>query len=144
MATARKKSEIISNIELPAYGSSNADGGARRGSRKQSVKSLASGIREEDVSENVDSLKRSLTNRQLQLIAIGGSIGTALFVSIGKLCLSQNSSVMLSNEVLIRVLHSMGIGLGRSWLSFLGLHTLQLLDGTCEQLYGGNGGVYAC
>ncbi|OAP60514.1 hypothetical protein AYL99_05516 [Fonsecaea erecta] len=35
------------------------------------------------VIENVDSLKRRLTNRQMQLIAIGGSIGTALFVSIG-------------------------------------------------------------
>jgi yeast amino acid transporter len=35
------------------------------------------------VVENVDSLKRRLTNRQMQLIAIGGSIGTALFVSIG-------------------------------------------------------------
>ncbi|OAG41603.1 hypothetical protein AYO21_04067 [Fonsecaea monophora] len=35
------------------------------------------------VVENVDSLKRRLSNRQMQLIAIGGSIGTALFVSIG-------------------------------------------------------------
>ena len=32
---------------------------------------------------NADALKRSLGNRQIQLIAIGGSIGTALFVSIG-------------------------------------------------------------
>lgn len=31
----------------------------------------------------VDQLHRSLTNRQIQWIAIGGSIGTALFVSIG-------------------------------------------------------------
>jgi len=30
-----------------------------------------------------DGLQRHLTNRQIQLIAIGGSIGTALFVSIG-------------------------------------------------------------
>ncbi|KAL2398024.1 General amino acid permease AGP2 [Exophiala dermatitidis] len=35
------------------------------------------------VSENADKLKRRLNNRQIQLIAIGGSIGTALFVSIG-------------------------------------------------------------
>lgn len=33
--------------------------------------------------ENVDDLKRRLTGRQMQMIAIGGSIGTALFVSIG-------------------------------------------------------------
>lgn len=32
---------------------------------------------------NVDNLHRRLNNRQIQLIAIGGSIGTALFVSIG-------------------------------------------------------------
>ncbi|KAH7020324.1 AAT family amino acid transporter [Ilyonectria destructans] len=32
---------------------------------------------------NVDHLKRHLGNRQIQLIAVGGSIGTALFVSIG-------------------------------------------------------------
>jgi amino acid transporter len=30
-----------------------------------------------------NGLQRHLTNRQIQLIAIGGSIGTALFVSIG-------------------------------------------------------------
>lgn len=35
------------------------------------------------VSDNVDHLQRRLGNRQIQLIAIGGSIGTALFVSIG-------------------------------------------------------------
>ena len=34
-------------------------------------------------SANGDNLQRHLANRQIQLIAIGGSIGTALFVSIG-------------------------------------------------------------
>ncbi|WPH03973.1 Hypothetical protein R9X50_00685600 [Acrodontium crateriforme] len=33
--------------------------------------------------DNADQLQRHLGNRQIQLIAIGGSIGTALFVSIG-------------------------------------------------------------
>lgn len=33
---------------------------------------------------NTDQLQRRLGNRQIQLIAIGGSIGTAVFVSIGK------------------------------------------------------------
>lgn len=32
--------------------------------------------------DNVDKLQRHLGNRQIQLIAIGGSVGTALFVSI--------------------------------------------------------------
>lgn len=35
------------------------------------------------VSENKDDLQRRLGNREIQLLAIGGSIGTALFVSIG-------------------------------------------------------------
>lgn len=35
------------------------------------------------VVDNADNLQRHLDNRQIQLIAIGGSIGTALFVSIG-------------------------------------------------------------
>ena len=35
------------------------------------------------LSSNADQLQRHLDNRQIQLIAIGGSIGTALFVSIG-------------------------------------------------------------
>ncbi|CAD0100817.1 unnamed protein product [Aureobasidium mustum] len=35
------------------------------------------------VHDNADHLQRRLGNRQIQLIAIGGSIGTALFVSIG-------------------------------------------------------------
>lgn len=36
-----------------------------------------------EVRGNADALQRHLGNRQIQLIAIGGSIGTALFVSIG-------------------------------------------------------------
>ncbi|RYP17695.1 hypothetical protein DL765_004373 [Monosporascus sp. GIB2] len=35
------------------------------------------------VRDNADQLQRHLGNRQIQLIAVGGSIGTALFVSIG-------------------------------------------------------------
>lgn len=36
-----------------------------------------------EIAENADNLHRRLDNRQIQLIAIGGSIGTAVFVSIG-------------------------------------------------------------
>ena len=35
------------------------------------------------LSGNSDGLKRDLSNRKVQLVAIGGSIGTALFLSIG-------------------------------------------------------------
>lgn len=34
------------------------------------------------ITDNVDGLHRKLSNRQIQWIAIGGSIGTALFVTI--------------------------------------------------------------
>lgn len=46
----------------------------------------SNGIDDEEgyVTENADQLQRHLANRQIQLIAIGGSIGTALFVSIGQ------------------------------------------------------------
>jgi amino acid transporter len=37
----------------------------------------------EGVVENVDDLKRRLSSRQIQMLTIGGTIGTALFVSIG-------------------------------------------------------------
>lgn len=37
-----------------------------------------------EVTGNSDGLQRHLGNRQIQLLAIGGSIGTALFVSIGQ------------------------------------------------------------
>lgn len=40
-------------------------------------------ISQGEVHDNKDHLQRRLGNRQIQLIAIGGSIGTALFVSIG-------------------------------------------------------------
>lgn len=35
------------------------------------------------IAENVDGLKRELSGRQIQMVTIGGSIGTALFISIG-------------------------------------------------------------
>lgn len=35
------------------------------------------------VSDNDDGLQRHLGNRQVQLLAIGGAVGTALFISIG-------------------------------------------------------------
>jgi amino acid transporter len=40
-------------------------------------------VQQGTMTDNSDDLQRHLGNRQIQLIAIGGSIGTALFVSIG-------------------------------------------------------------
>lgn len=44
---------------------------------------IVSDVAPGEISDNVDNLQRRLNNRQIQLIALGGSIGTALFVSIG-------------------------------------------------------------
>ncbi|RSL45894.1 hypothetical protein CEP54_014090 [Fusarium duplospermum] len=52
-------------------------------SKLEGVNDKAESIRPGDLGPNVDHLQRSLGNRQVQLIAIGGSIGTASFVSIG-------------------------------------------------------------
>lgn len=52
---------------------------------KTGIPHIQSNISDEEVVgvvENVDHLHRSLNNRQIQWIAVGGSIGTALFVSI--------------------------------------------------------------
>lgn len=38
---------------------------------------------EGEIKDNKDNLQRHLGNRQIQLLAIGGAVGTALFVSIG-------------------------------------------------------------
>merc|ERR1711981_442955 len=52
---------------------------------------------EGEVHENVDFLHRRLGNRQIQLIAIGGSIGTALFVGINTgLYLGGSGSLFIS------------------------------------------------
>lgn len=43
----------------------------------------STGLGDTEVLEIQDHLQRRLNNRQIQLLAIGGSIGTATFVSIG-------------------------------------------------------------
>lgn len=68
-SAARKRSEAI---ELPAYVGADSKSAAFINSEDPS----------DAIVQNVDQLHRSLSNRQIQLIAIGGSIGTALFVSI--------------------------------------------------------------
>ncbi|KAF2093969.1 hypothetical protein NA57DRAFT_47448 [Rhizodiscina lignyota] len=49
---------------------------------EKDVYPAATDVDQGEVHENADQLQRRLGNRQIQLIAIGGSIGTALFVSI--------------------------------------------------------------
>ncbi|KAF4955340.1 hypothetical protein FSARC_11874 [Fusarium sarcochroum] len=52
-------------------------------SKLEGVQTSAESVHQGDSGPNVDHLQRKLGNRQVQLIAIGGSIGTASFVSIG-------------------------------------------------------------
>jgi amino acid transporter len=52
-------------------------------SNSGSVSAMTSGDGPGHMSDNSDDLHRRLNNRQIQLIAIGGSVGTALFISIG-------------------------------------------------------------
>lgn len=64
MADIKEASNGAADEKQPAYESAESETGVA-------------------VVENVDGLKRRLTAVQIQMIAIGGSIGTALFVSIG-------------------------------------------------------------
>lgn len=61
---------MTDSSEKPKYGDSDLE--AVRSS------DVATG----DILSNADGLQRHLGNRQIQLLAIGGSIGTAIFVSI--------------------------------------------------------------
>lgn len=53
--------------------------------------------RQEDTQEN--QLKRGLTNRHIQLIALGGSIGTGLFLGIGPAAVLAGPSVILGYAI---------------------------------------------
>jgi amino acid transporter len=51
-------------------------------------------------TDNADGLHRRLNNRQIQLIAIGGSIGTALFISIGSALMTAGPGSLLIAYIL--------------------------------------------
>lgn len=67
----------------------NRAGGVARADTASNEKSSSSPVPYDEavgsveIRGNTDALQRHLGNRQIQMIAIGGSIGTALFVSIG-------------------------------------------------------------
>ena len=85
--------EVHSVSEPSPVKRSSVDDGVRRGSRKGSVVAsikanyglaeVKSGD-EESVKLGLDLTHRKLKARHIQLIGIGGTIGTALFVQIGR------------------------------------------------------------
>lgn len=52
------------------------------------------------ISDNDGELKKTLSNRHIQLIAIGGAIGTGLFMGSGKIISMAGSSVILVYSII--------------------------------------------
>lgn len=70
-----------------------------------------------------DQLERGLSNRHLQLIAIGGAIGTGLFLGSGKVISLTGPSVLLIYAVIGAMMFLLMRGLGELLLSNLNYHT---------------------
>lgn len=85
-----KSGQVVSEPSLPGRKASvnnSIRNGSRKGSLVASLKAgygLAEASDEESVKEGVDLTHRKLKARHIQLIGIGGTIGTALFVQIGR------------------------------------------------------------
>lgn len=60
-----------------------SDNEKRAGKLEQELDSSSADINNADSTVVTEGLHRRLGNRQIQLIAAGGSVGTALFISIG-------------------------------------------------------------
>ena len=63
------------------------------------------------------TLQRNLTNRHIQLIAIGGAIGTGLFMGSGKTIATAGPSVLLVYAIIGSVLFLFMRGMGELLLS---------------------------
>lgn len=76
---------ITTTMGRLGFGTADKEGSGSDHSTNEPLPEFANGgdVQEGLVVSNADQLQRHLANRQIQLIAIGGSIGTALFVSIG-------------------------------------------------------------
>lgn len=77
------------------------------------------------------SLRRNLTNRHIQLIAIGGAIGTGLFMGSGKTISLAGPSIifvyMIIGFMLFFVMRAMGNCCSRIW----NINRLAILLPTC-------------
>lgn len=75
-------------------------------------------VDEGQITYNVDSLQRHLGNRQIQLIAIGGSIGTALFVRFVSHRQSTTCKMLIQVNVVLAVLYTKAVQVGSYWPTF--------------------------
>ncbi len=65
-----------------------------------------------EVTKNADGTRRSLSNRNVQMIAIGGTIGTGLFLGSGTTISKTGPSILLVYLVLgiLFLLNDAGVG----------------------------------
>src|SRR3990167_4309710 len=92
----------------------------------------------ESTSEQGD-LKRSLSNRHLQLIAIGGAIGTGLFMGSGKTISLAGPSILIIYMIIGTMFFFLMRALGEILLS--NLHYKSFID-MAHDLIGPGAGYY--
>ena len=72
--------------------------------------------------DDEDHLKRNLSNRHIQLIALGGAIGTGLFMGSGKTIHIAGPSIMVVYVVLGTIMFFVLRAMGEILLHNLALH----------------------
>ena len=72
-----------------------------------------------NTSKNDGDLQRSLSNRHLQLIAIGGAIGTGLFMGSGKTISLAGPSILFIYMIIGLMVFFFLLALGELLLSYL-------------------------
>lgn len=92
----------------------------------------------DDQAPAEQSLRRNLTNRHIQLIAIGGAIGTGLFMGSGKTISLAGPSIifvyMIIGFMLFFVMRAMGELLLRIWNTNLLVTSLPIYSGRGQDI----------
>lgn len=76
-----------------------------------------------EITTNADGTKRALSNRHVQLIAIGGTIGTGLFLGSGSTISKTGPSILLVYMILGAIVFLMMRGIGEMIYSDPSQHT---------------------
>ncbi|BDY91980.1 hypothetical protein MUTS15_06370 [Escherichia coli] len=92
----------------------------------------------DDQAPAEQSLRRNLTNRHIQLIAIGGAIGTGLFMGSGKTISLAGPSIifvyMIIGFMLFFVMRAMGNCCFRIWNTNLLVTSLPIYSGRGQDI----------